>query len=171
MVFAYYRRLSAARRNIYRRSDRIHAIRLPRAEALRPLVFKLAAALKNEDRPRVERACRQLAQGVVEHLGVPPVTIKVLAVRPQYRWGELHGLYDPVGRRRPRITLWMRTAQRQRVVAFRSFLRTLLHELCHHLDDVLLKLPESFHTEGFYKRESSLFHQLVGDSAPSAASR
>jgi hypothetical protein len=28
----------------------------------------------------------------------------------------------------------MRTAAHKRVVAFRTFLRTLLHELCHHLD-------------------------------------
>ncbi len=60
------------------------------------------------------------------------------------------------------ITVWMRTAERRKVVAFRSFLRTLLHEICHHLDYELFGLPESFHTEGFYKRESSLFHQLVG---------
>ena len=37
----------------------------------------------------------------------------------------------------------------------------LLHELCHHLDYELLDLEESFHTEGFYKRESNLFHQLM----------
>ena len=55
----------------------------------------------------------------------------------------------------------MRTAQHKRVVAFRTFLRTLLHELCHHLDYELLKLEDSFHTEGFFKRESSLFKQLV----------
>jgi hypothetical protein len=55
----------------------------------------------------------------------------------------------------------MRTAQHKRTVAFRTFLRTLLHELCHHLDYELLKLEDSFHTEGFFKRESSLFKQLV----------
>ena len=44
-----------------------------------------------------------------------------------------------------------------------QFLRTLLHEICHHLDYHLYRLPDSFHTEGFYKRESSLFHQLVPD--------
>jgi hypothetical protein len=40
-------------------------------------------------------------------------------------------------------------------------LRTLLHELNHHLDYEVLKLEDSFHTEGFFKRESSLFKQLV----------
>jgi hypothetical protein len=59
------------------------------------------------------------------------------------------------------IRIWMRTAQHKRVVAFRTFVRTLVHELCHHLDYELLKLDDSFHTEGFFRRESSLFKQLV----------
>ena len=49
----------------------------------------------------------------------------------------------------------------QRIVAFRSFLRTLLHEIGHHVDYERLALADSFHTEGFFRRESSLFHQLV----------
>jgi hypothetical protein len=60
----------------------------------------------------------------------------------------------------------MRTARHKKVVAFRSFLRTLLHELCHHLDYEFFHFPETFHTEGFYNRESSLFHQLVPDAHP-----
>ena len=88
--------------------------------------------------------------------------VEVLAARPSRTWGELHGLYTPAeGRRLARITVWMRTAHHRRVVAFRTLLRTLLHEVCHHLDYELLGLEETFHTEGFYKRESSLFHQLV----------
>jgi hypothetical protein len=55
----------------------------------------------------------------------------------------------------------MRTARQARVVAFRTFLRTLLHEIGHHLDYTHLKLAESFHTGGFFRRESSLFHQLI----------
>jgi hypothetical protein len=55
----------------------------------------------------------------------------------------------------------MRTAQKGRVVAFRTFLRTLIHELCHHLDYVHIGLGRSFHTEGFFKRESSLLRQLL----------
>jgi hypothetical protein len=55
----------------------------------------------------------------------------------------------------------MRTARYKKVVAFRSFLRTILHELCHHLDYEFLELADSFHTEGFFKRESSLFKQLI----------
>ncbi len=48
----------------------------------------------------------------------------------------------------------------RQVVAFRTFLRTLLHELCHHLDYTYLHLRDSLHTQGFYQRESSLFAAL-----------
>src|SRR5205823_3660237 len=41
-------------------------------------------------------------------------------------------------------------------------------EVGHHLDYTVLRLSESYHTEGFYKRESSLFHQLVTDLRRSA---
>jgi hypothetical protein len=51
-------------------------------------------------------------------------------------------------------------------VAFRTFLRTLLHEIGHHLDYEYLKLADSFHTEGFFRRESSLFTQLVPATPP-----
>ena len=40
-------------------------------------------------------------------------------------------------------------------------MRTLIHELCHHLDYELYALEETFHTEGFYKRESSLVAALL----------
>jgi hypothetical protein len=86
----------------------------------------------------------------------------VLAKRPSSDYGELHGLYEPEEGRVPaRITVWMRTAQRQQVVAFRSFLRTLVHEIGHHLDYEMYKLEETFHTDGFYKRESTLANALI----------
>jgi len=50
-------------------------------------------------------------------------------------------------------------------VAFKTFLRTLTHELCHHLDYELFALEETFHTEGFYKRESSLANALLAAEA------
>ena len=162
MPFAYYDRLSPRQKKIYEASDRIARLQLPAPEALWPAVAELRGALASERRAATQRAAAQLMAGIHEQLGVPPVDLSLLAARPSRSWGELHGLYEPAERgRRPRITLWMRTAQRRQVVAFRTFLRTLLHEVCHHLDYELLDLADSFHTEGFYKRESSLFHQLV----------
>ena len=162
MRYAYYSRLRASDKAIYRRSDAIEALKLTGPQALRPIVRRLEEALAAEDRNAVELTARGLTKELVGQLAVSPVTVKVLAARPSDDWGELHGLYEePEGRRRARITVWMRTAQHKRVVAFRTFLRTMLHEICHHLDYELLELADSFHTEGFFKRESSLFHQLV----------
>jgi hypothetical protein len=160
--FAYYARLSKRQKAIYDKSDGMTEIPLPGAETLRPLVAALAEALAREERAETELACQRLLDGLTWALGVGPARVEVLAARPHAGWGELHGLYTEArGRRPPKITLWMRTARQRRVVAFRTFLRTLLHELCHHLDYRLFRLVDSFHTEGFYKRESSLFHQLI----------
>jgi hypothetical protein len=164
MPFSYYGRLSARDKQTYRQSDAIAQIRLPRPALLNPLVGGLRAALEADDRSAVALASRHLVRGITMMLEAPPVDVEVLAVRPALRGsGELHGLYTADDGRPPRIQVWMRTLKQRRVVAFRTFLRTLLHEVVHHLDYTHLKLPESFHTEGFFKRESSLFRQLVGD--------
>jgi hypothetical protein len=160
--YAYYAKLKARDKATYRRSDAVARIELPEREAVRPLVAALAKALEAEHRASIERASQVLGNAVLDRLRVPRVRIKVLSRRPSTTTDELHGLYETGERRAPAvITLWMRTAHHKRVVAFRTFLRTLLHELCHHLDYELLKLEDSFHTEGFFKRESSLFKQLV----------
>ncbi len=167
MRFGYYDHLSRAEQRIYRSSDEVTSLRLTGAAALLPLIETLATALATEDRAHVEAAAQRLHQGLTRAFGVSPCRVEVLSARPHGRWGELQGLYTPGGRGRPpKVTLWMRTARQKRVVAFRTFLRTLLHELGHHLDYEYLRLAESFHTEGFYKRESSLFHQLVPALGP-----
>ncbi len=171
MPFSYYRRLSRAQQRVYQQSDGVAAIRLPGAKDLRPLAEALAAALAAEDRATVQSVADRLLAGMTAALQVPPLRAQVLSVRPSKSWGELHGLYTPAGEGgAARVTLWMRTAQRHQAVKFRTFLRTLLHELGHHLDYELLGLRDSFHTEGFYKRESSLLHQLLGPSAPKEVS-
>jgi len=173
MVFAYYKQLSARNKRVYRASDAIPGIAVPLADRLQPFIPRLERALEREDRERVELIVRKLSTGLTAHIKMPPVRVKVLAVRPSARWGELHGLYQPVeGRARAIITLWMRTAKQKRVVAFKAFLRTFLHEFGHHLDYERFRLTDSFHTEGFYRRESSLFHQLVqGDGRLKAPQR
>jgi hypothetical protein len=165
LVFAYYNRLSATRQSIYRQSDQIKTVQLPRPADLRPWVVELEPALKSENRREVERLCQGIADGIVSQLEAPPVGVQVLAARPSDDWGELHGLYMPEEQATmAKIQVWMRTAKHKRAVAFRSFLRTLLHELCHHLDYEFFHFPETMHTEGFYNRESSLFHQLVPEA-------
>ena len=162
MRFAYYERLSRARKEVYRKSDAIDALGLPRGLELGGTVRNIEDALRAEDRAAVERVCKTLIDVLTTGYHVPGVGVRVLARRPTDGYGELHGLYEPEEKHsRARITVWMRTAQRQQVVAFRTFLRTLIHELGHHLDYELFSLEETFHTEGFYQRESSLVNALL----------
>lgn len=162
MAFAYYKKLNARQKRIYDRSEAVASLKLPAAEKLRPLVDAIATALALEDRRQTEKAAGEFTENLLRMLRVSLVDVKVLAKRPSNRWGELHGLYEPSdGKSRPLLTVWMRTAMRKDVVAFKSFLRTLLHEIGHHLDYELLGLEDSYHTQGFYKRESSLYHQLL----------
>lgn len=164
MVFAYYHRLGRTQQAVYRQSDRIEHVALNRPAAIRQSVALLQAALATEDRKKTQQACRALVDGITLDLKLVSTEVKVLSARPSHNWGELHGLYEPAAdNTAARITVWMRTARHKRVVAFRTFLRTVLHELCHHLDYELFQLPDSFHTEGFFKRETSLFRQLEPD--------
>jgi hypothetical protein len=162
MPFAYYDKLSPARQRIYRRSDAITSLGLPRGIAVAEPVTAIAAALAVDDRAATQAACQRLVDVLTHGYRVPPVKIRVLARRPADASGELHGLYEPQdGETRARITVWRRTRARKQVVAFRTFLRTVVHEICHHLDYELFALEETFHTEGFYKRESSLAKALL----------
>jgi hypothetical protein len=162
MRFGYYDRLSAARKKIYRRSDDIVELGMPPRLELGETVARIEAALRADDRASVQRECQNLIDALAEGYRVPGVRVRVLAQRPADDYGELHGLYEPEeGRTPPRITAWMRTAHKRQVVAFKTFLRTVVHELIHHLDYELFALEETFHTEGFYKRESSLTSALL----------
>ncbi len=160
MPFSYYQRLTKTQKRIYDESDRIGSIELYRPLAHRERVLALASALASAERPATERAARALADSLAEALGVPGLRIRVQERRPSWQTGELHGLYEADANGRYKISLWMRTARRVQVVKFKTFLRTLLHELCHHLDYQRFRLADSFHTEGFYRRESSLLRQL-----------
>jgi hypothetical protein len=172
MVFSYFEKLSPRDRRIYRQSDRIADVGLPMPRALASNVAALARALETAERGAVQRAVQSLTNALLDQLAAPHVTVRVLSKRPRRADGELHGLYTcEHDGSQPRIEVWMRTAEHRRVVAFRTFLRTLLHELCHHLDLCHFRLAETFHTEGFFRRESSLFRQLVPRRTASEAQR
>ena len=162
MPFAYFERLNPARQRIYRMSDAIERIALPDVAALRALVPVIETALLAARQPDTERACQALVNAVNMQLNTPPIRMRVLEKRPSGDYGELHGLYEPEDGGKPaRISVWMRTAHKQQVVKFRTFLRTVIHEVCHHIDYEHFKFAETFHTEGFYKRESAMLKELL----------
>jgi hypothetical protein len=159
--FAWYDRLSAKKQRIYRKSDAILTVPLRDVDAVRPLVPALREALEGGEQRRVQAASRTLVRALTNDLEVPPVRVEILEVRPRDHGGELHGLYTWEPPERALIQVWMRTAVNERVVAFKSFLRTILHEVGHHLDYHRFDLGDSLHTRGFYAREASLCAQIL----------
>lgn len=165
-------RLSPAKRRVYDRSDRITAIPLRPGPALRAAVCELQGALGSGDRRRVAALSQRIADDVCATLRVPGLRVLVHGRRPSSASGELHGLYTPGEHsRRDTVKLWMITAKRGQVVAFRTFLRTLIHEICHHLDYTLLGLDDSYHTGGFYVRESGIVRSLIDGKSSEASAR
>jgi hypothetical protein len=175
MVFSYYYRLDARRRRIYEASDAVLDLPLTFPEELRRRTKRLEESLASGHRTAVARDAQALVDAVCQDFRIPSVRVEVLERRPARGGSELHGLYEygPSGHTstRRRILVWMYTARLGKVVAFRTFLRTLVHEICHHLDVTLLHLPESLHTEGFYARESLLVRRLLGEEDIPPAAR
>jgi hypothetical protein len=156
-------RLTPFQQRIYDRSAAISTIQFTPTRQLFEATSSLETALGAEDHQRVEALAQTIVNHICWQLSIRPVLVQVQGVRPSNRRGELHGLYTQYsgGSRNDSIRVWMRTAKRGQIVAFRTFLRTLLHEVCHHLDYHHLHLRESYHTEGFFQRESSLFRTIV----------
>src|SRR5512140_2825719 len=109
--------------------------------------------------PGVRTACTEFLQVASDFYTVPTCGIRVLAARP-LRTRE-HGTFALFGDYTPDsilIRVWMRTAIRKEVTSFGTFLSTLCHEFCHHLDFQLFKFGDSWHTRGFYERTATLYH-------------
>ena len=157
---SFPRRINPAQRRVYERSDATTSVRLQPTIRLRAAVAALPEGLASAEPHAVQELAQAVVDEITNGLRVARARVVVHGTRPSDRRGELHGLYTAGPGRPATIEVWMRTAKRGQVVAFKTFLRTLLHELCHHLDYTLLALGDSVHSDGFYKRESSLFHQL-----------
>jgi hypothetical protein len=128
-----------------------------------PLLTTIAAAIESAmeagKAADVRKPCTEFLARAAEFYKVPPCSIRVLAARPlrvRENWTtELFGDYDPGTMN---IRLWMRTAVRKDVTSFGTFLNTLCHEFCHHLDFHLFNFEDSWHTRGFYERTAVLYH-------------
>jgi hypothetical protein len=164
--FAYYENLSRREKAVYDQSDRLKALRLEEPGRFNPLVASVRSALEGGKLEEVRRSTAELLDELCAEFKVPRLKLQVLSVRPVNAESELHGLYTLEPGRRPLIQVWMRTARFARVVAFRTFVRTVLHEFLHHLDFTGLGMEWSFHTQGFFQRESSLMKQLAPPPAP-----
>ena len=160
---SFFYRLSSRAQRTYLKSDSVERFDFVANTAARNSLATLMRVLETGNLAATTTCARALAAEICRSLMTPPVNVEVRGVRPRNTRGELHGLfypYDPRMRRQPYIVLWMRTAQRHDVVKPKTFVRTLMHEIGHYLDYALLRLDDSYHSQGFFKRESSLVRAL-----------
>ncbi len=158
---AYFYRLSPRDQKRYLASEQVTKLPFAPNSEVRIKARAVREALESENTFRAARACQALVDELCRSFNVPSIVVEVRGVRPHNRRGELHGLfYSSSQGGKGRIILWSRTARRNDFVKPKTFFRTLIHEFVHHLDYSLLKLGASFHTEGFYKRESFLVRAL-----------
>jgi len=154
----------AGLRESYLASDGRPRLALPPPEQVRALYVAFSDALLSGKAPAVRVAAQELLAHLSTHFGVSVPPVRVLGVRPhQVDNGvctyQLFGDYTPSTER---IRVWMRTAIRAQVSSPKAMLNTLLHELCHHLDNTIWACPESPHTRGFFGRVDDLYHHALG---------
>jgi len=144
-------------------SDRTATLDLPLDGHLAAIAKSIESAMSNGKTPDVRRACAEFLEEASKFYQTPPCRILVLAARPlrvRENWTiELFGDYHPESML---IRLWMRTAIRKEITSFGTFLNTLCHEFCHHLDFQRFGFRDSWHTRGFYERTAALYHHARG---------
>jgi hypothetical protein len=161
MPFAYYNELAPSQKRVYDRSNNLPEVQLRRPADIHLTVRELHKALAAEDNSAVKKLARQMCHLICEDLQIKPVELNMRMRRPSNSREELMGLYEIEEGETPRISIWVKTAIKGKQVSFKTFLRTILHELCHHLDYYLFDLADSLHTEGFFKRESALYKAVL----------
>lgn len=157
----------AALRAGFEQSDLLTRLPVPEDDRLPEQAKLIASALAEASMARMQPACAAFLNVAAEFYGVSKPGIRVLAARPlrvrEGGWAsELFGDYSP---ETFQIRVWMRTAVRKQVTSYGTFLSTLCHEFCHHLDYQRFKFQDSWHTRGFYERTAALYHHARGTPA------
>jgi len=140
-------------------SERSRTLDLPQHGHLIIITKSLESAMKTGTTADVRHACAEFLDAASKFYKVPECGIRVLAARPlrvRENWtSELFGDYSP---QTMLIRVWMRTAVKKEITSFGTFLSTLCHEFCHHLDFQRFGFLDSWHTRSFYERVAALYH-------------
>ncbi len=144
-------------------SDRIGTLDLPQNGYLLTIAKSIESAMQTGETADVRHACDEFVEVTSKFYRVPACSVRVLAARPlrvRENWArELFGDYNP---ETMLIRVWMRTAVKKEITSIGTFLSTLCHEFCRHLDFQRFGFPDSWHTRGFYERTAALYHHGRG---------
>lgn len=141
----------------YAKSNEIEAVTLSRfSKAYSERILSCGESCSDR-----AKAFQSLTDYLCGKFGIPTCRVNVTdRKRPRQGRATIHGTYRPGTRL---ITLYNATAVLTQTVAIKTLYDTLLHEFMHHYDYEKLKLPNSLHTAGFYKRISDLKAKLSKD--------
>ena len=158
------RKLSALRE--FQESDRQIALELPADNRFLELAKRIELAMSGASLAGIRITSEEFLANVADFYRIRRPGVRTLAARPlrvrEYSTIELFGDYTPDT---AVIRIWTRTAVRKQVTSFGTFLSTLCHEFCHHLDCERFKFSRTPHTRGFYERAASLYHNARGTPA------
>lgn len=139
----------------YEKSNSVEQVRLNRFD--KQYLTKLLNASETSTNRNL------LGQSLLDYLcgkfNIPRCFLEVRDIpRPSRGRGQLHGVYRV---NTHHIVVYNITAKTKRPIAIKTFTDTLLHEFMHHYDYKVLKLVDSKHTSGFYKRIGDLRQKLA----------
>lgn len=102
----------------------------------------------------------ELLNYLCDKFKIAPIKRLIILDKPrkQIKNGQIHGYYV---RNNREIYIYNKTAKTNKIIAINRFYETLLHEFIHHYDFEKLKLSDSPHTSGFYKRITDLMKKIT----------
>jgi hypothetical protein len=148
----------------FRQSEQLTGMELPPNGRLAELAQAIESVIKEGSRFEVRLACAEFLNVAADFYSVRAPEVRALAARPlRVREGGLQiELFGDYAIKDALIRIWTRTAVRKQVTSFGTFLSTLCHEFCHHLDCQKFGFTRSPHTRGFYERAAVLYHHARG---------
>lgn len=145
----------------FTRSNKFPALEYQPKAQERELTRKLIESQSASER---EALGQKLLDSICRSLEIPRSRLRVLNERQPHKMYEgklaskLYGVYYC---QNAMIEIANLTSIRKQVVAGKTFLDTLIHELMHHIDRKFLRIPSTPHSPGFYARIEDLKTKLM----------
>ena len=145
----------------FTRSNKLSALKYQPSTEERELTGRLIASTSAHER---EALGQKLLDNICRALKISRTRLRVSDERQPHklRGGKLaYKLYGVYYCENAVIEIANLTSIREQVVAGKTFLDTLIHELMHHIDRKFLRIPSTPHSPGFYARIEDLKSKLM----------
>lgn len=145
----------------FKRSNTFPALEYRPTAEERKLTRKLIESQSARER---EALGQKLLDNICRSLKISRTRLSVINERQPHKLHEgklAYKLYGVYHCQNETIEIANLTSIRKQVVAGKTFLDTLIHELMHHIDRRFLRIPSTPHSPGFYARIEDLKSKLM----------